>query len=223
MHIKKTSAFLLAAFCALIIAGSSGCNEDAVSAAGQENDGLPKMKFHKPRNFGLAVERLREIHELIVADGELPAPITYTVVEVRHAHADGDSHVHYHLVEDGDHDHEHEDGHEHEHGHKHADDHEHEDVHDETEVTHNIRVEIFTELTDIVRWLPGIASDSDMDAKRWKQVSETSDELTSKLESITSSGDQAAQRQQYRKLADEVSASIGKLEAVVKPNAAKVL
>jgi ABC-type Zn2+ transport system substrate-binding protein/surface adhesin len=217
MTIKRASAFLLTLFCVTMIMCGTGCQQTASKSGAKENE-LPKLKFHKPHNFRLAVERLREIHDLIVAEEELPAAITYTVVEVRHAHADGESHVHYNLVKDEDHDHD-----EHEEGHEHHGDHEHEEAFDEETKEHIVHVEIFTELTDIVRWLPGIASDSDMAAVDWKLVDATSDELTSKLEPITGAGAVKTQREKFRNSADEISAAITKLEAIVKPNAAKVL
>lgn len=227
MNIKSLGR-MVSAFCVASIVCCIGCNQPVESGSnGAKKKALPKLSFHKPRNFGFAVERLREINDLLVAEAELPRPLSYTVIETSHAHGDGKSHVHYSLVKgsvEGGHEscdcddpsHDHGDEHDHDgHGHK--------DPFAPEPEQHTVRVDIFTELTDIVRWLPAIASDSDMPADDWKMVKSTSEELGQTLETITGNGDEKANRESYREQVEKVNANLKKLEALVKPNAAKIL
>jgi len=225
----KSLGHLLIPFCIASLVLCVGCERDSVSKSTVKKE-PPKLSFHKPRSFRLAVERIREVHDLLVADGEMPKPISYTVVEVSHAHAGGKSHVHYDLVdssrvedcdcEEGhDHDHEHgTDGHNHEHGD--AKGHSHKDP---FAVKHTIVVDAFTELKDIIRWLPAIASDSDMPAEQWSQVKAVSDKMTGLLEKATSKEIETGQRADYKSQQEAIASVISELEILLKPNAAKIL
>ena len=219
MNIKLTYP-LLVAFCVASLVLYAGCENASVSETATKK-APPKLSFHKPRSFRLAVERIREIHDSLVADGEMPQPISYTVVEVSHAHAGGKSHVHYHLVESEHEDCECEDGHDHGHDHGHDKD----PFQNEAEPKpgqHTVVIDAFTELRDVARWLPAIASDSDMPADQWKQVESIAANLTDRLEKVSGT-DASSQRTQYKSKQEEISAEVSKLEAFLKPNAAKVL
>lgn len=219
----KFLGYLVSTFCVACIVVCLGCGQPADSESNASaGKAIPKMSFHKPRNFGFAVERLRKLNDLLVAEGELPTPVTYVVEEVNHTHGEGNAHVHYNLVKGSPElesiaceceDHEHSDSHE-----RHDD----KDPFAPQPEQHTIRVDIFTELADIAKWLPSIASDSDMSADDWKTVKSSAEELGNKLELLPAGSDED-KRQKYQELAEEVNAVIGKLEALVKPNAAKIL
>ncbi len=213
----------------------SGCGESSTTTA-SATKAPPKLDFHKPRNFSLAVERLRIVHDVLLSESEVPQPVTYTVVEVNHAHGDGNPHVHYKLVsktgpngEECDCEHDHDTGHDHDHDHDHAhDDHDHEehghghrDPFESTAPRHTIVVDVFTELSDIVRWLPAIAADGDMSADDWKKVKSASETIGTQLESCT--GESAAKHSSYKSKADTIGAMISELETLVKPSEAKIL
>ena len=198
MSVKRQHGYLAVLICMLGMVFLAGCEKKQSSAETGEAKGPPKLAFHKPRNFGLAVERIREIHKSLVGEEEMAAPISYTVVEVNHAHPGGSPHVHYELI----------------------------DLETETPadgaVTHSISIDAFTELNDVVKWLPNIASDSDMGPKEWKQVKEAADQLTAQLEKLTGENS-AAKRKNYQTEAESFDKAIGKLEALAKPNAAAIL
>ena len=216
----------------------SGCGEQ--KTADRMKKPLPKMDFHKPASFSAAVSRIREIHDTLVSEDGLPPSISYTVKEVNHSHGDGDSpHVHYHLVDDhsdhdhghhdhGDHDHDHDDhkGHDHDHGdhegHDHGEhgDHDHDHDHaDPFQPTHRIIVDIFTELNDVAKWLPAIASDGDLPRDSWNTSQEVSEKITGHMEKIMESGLPLVQRTAYQDEAAEIDNLIKKLESLVEPAA----
>ena len=78
-------------------------------------------------------------------------------------------------------------------------------------------MDIFTELNDIVRWLPDVAADSDMSKQSWNSVKETSTQLVKVLEPIVSEeAPESQMRKAYRKIADSADPMIKKFEAVIK-------
>lgn len=204
----------------------SGCGQPTTADGNAMKKPLPKMDFHKPASFSAAVSRIREIHETLISEDGLPPSISYTVKEVSHSHGDGDTpHVHYHLVDDhDDHDHDHE-GHDHDHGdhegHDHGehDDHDHDHA-DPFEPTHRVTVDIFTELKDVAKWLPSIASDGDLPRDSWNTSKEVSETMTSRLEKVMESGLPLVQRTAYQSESAEIENWIKKLESLVEPAAA---
>jgi ABC-type Zn2+ transport system substrate-binding protein/surface adhesin len=197
-----------------------GCsNEVAVETKAKA---LPKLDFHKPANFAAAVKRIRELHDAIASSDALPDPVSYTVVEVSHSHGEGKAHVHYHLDEPGDHDHghDHDEGdHDHDHGdHDHGDhdDHSHPDPFDKP-IKHTVSVDAFTELKDIVRWLPAIASDGDLPQETWNQAKTISEEMTNSLEKVLLSDDPSTQRTSYQSDTSVLEKSITALESLLPP------
>lgn len=191
---------------ALAIA-SSGCDQSPESnsdSGDSQSAQMPKMKFHRPDDFKSAVARLSDIAQKIHSDDPLPEPLRFKVLEVIHG-TGVSAHSHYYLADshdddDGHEEHGHDDHDEHghdehdhdEHGH---DDHDHDghghDDHDHhgedmesSEKLHEIEVDVFTELTDIVRWLPEIAGDSDMDKWTWDEVNSIASAFTEHLDRI---------------------------------------
>ena len=183
-----------------------GCDQ-----SNPEADSGPKgkMAFHKPADFTLAVTRLRELHDQLVSEAELPEPISYTVVEVSHRHGEGKSHVHYHLADENlDHGHgDHSDGHD-------INGHEHEES-TEAPVKHQVVVDVFTEIQDVARWLPGITSDSDMSEEDWIQVKELSNSMGEHLAPLAEMGTPVEQRKHYQTKSAELEDSIARLESLM--------
>ena len=107
-----------------------------------------------------------------------------------HVHADGT--VHSNDAHDHDHDHDHEDS-----------------------KKHHISVDVFTELADVVRWLPKIASDGDLPQKEWKQAKALSEEMSEHLETI-GTGLPTVQRTNYQSDSSSMEKWIGELESIVK-------
>lgn len=87
------------------------------------------------------------------------------------------------FIEDHDHDHAH--SHSHSHSHSHAD-------------LESVEVSIFQELHDIVRWLPKIAADSDMDEETWNEVNQLQKRLEPLAEEITAA-EKSDRRKVYQK------------------------
>ena len=207
MFLRRTPSLASAIMAGLFLMMAVGCQPEVAP----KEKALPKMDFHKPKEFKAAVDRIRELHDAFCSEDSLPDPISYTVVEVSHSHGEGDSHVHYHLFKEKSHDHEHEDDHDHEGDHEHEDDHDHadgdhdhEDDHDhdhgdENELKkHVVTVDIFTELKDIVRWLPAIASNGDMSQDNWEQAKQISDAMSDHLDAMKGSGVLSEQRTRYQ-------------------------
>ena len=241
-HISKfATAFFSLGILSLFLA--VGCSESSNAGTSQAK-ALPKLSFHKPRNFGLAVERIRTIHDELTTSDELPLPISYTVAEV----SDGNSEVRYELVsasvaggslkececghDHGDTDHDHEE----EQPEKDAladseskntkDDCEVCDVHATTftagPATHTVYIDVFTELDDVVKWLPSIVDDSDFDSSEQEKIVAASQQLATQLKSFGAESE-AEKKKQYLAEVDSINKLIEELETNVKPNAAAIL
>ena len=207
-----TSAALALCFAGMLLL--AGCDTGTAGKSESETK-VPKLSFHKPRNFRLAVERLRELHSLLSGDEPMPAPISYTVEEVNHAHVGGHAHVHYKLVEASMDDEAMSDQEE--------DEHKNVEVIDSKTVAHKIEVDAFTEMADIAKWLPAIVSDSDMPADQWKSVKAVSEQLGSQLESFSSADQVETQRKEFQQRSGSFDEAIKELEKIVKPSAASLL
>lgn len=152
----------------LMIGFVMGCNDRQNANSQEDNDSgsdLPKLTFHRPKDFTTAVSRLVEISELIRSEEALPAAKKFKVLEVVHGTGSA-AHSHYYLADSEE-----------------RDDHGHETS---AEKMHDLEVDLFTELDDIVRWLPGIAGDGDMDKTTWDKVNELSTSLESALDKACS-------------------------------------
>lgn len=175
-----------------------GCQRDGNSAAADgKKRKVPSFTFHKPKEFGDAVSRLRQLHDAIISNDPLPDPIEYQVKEVVHGEGPtGHSHYYLHNGED-------------ESGKAAAD-----DGHETTgEHILNVSVGPIVEQKDIIRWLPKIASAGDMPESQWSTVNAISKEMTSKLyQTIESSTIDDERRASYRQYADTISKHITTLE-----------
>ncbi|MEM7456545.1 MAG: hypothetical protein AAF456_19525 [Planctomycetota bacterium] len=149
---------------AIVVLPAAGCNTDSSQQDnGQESSSLPKQSFHKPDGFAAAVDRLKEIAAAVQSDDELPPPIQFKIREVIHGSGAG-AHSHFYLADEEQRD---------DHGHTHE---------ESSEKLHDLEVDVFTELKDIVKWLPEIAGDGDMEESAWNQVNEISTSFGELLE-----------------------------------------
>ena len=165
-----------------VLALSTGCQ-----SAHEDHDHI--VYFHKPTDVKHAVARLTEIHEVMLSKDPLPAPQEFETHGHGHHHSHG-SHDHDH----GDHDHDghdhdgHDhDGHDHGHGHTHGHGHGHEIV----------SVGIFEEWCDVVRWLPSIAANSDMEKSEWDQINGGCQSLSDLVASLSGNQSDAEKRKIY--------------------------
>lgn len=179
-----------------------GCqNSDTAGPTVSDKPKVPSFTFHKPKEFGAAVIRMRQLHDAIASNDPLPSPIEYQVKEVVHGEGEA-GHSHYFL-----HDEENSTG-------EVAPD----DGHETTgENILNVSVGPIVEQKDIFRWLPKIASAGDMPESQWTKVNEISKEMTPKLyEIIKSSSLDNERRDGYRSYADTISKHIATLEELSK-------
>ncbi|MCH2183417.1 MAG: hypothetical protein MK108_15570 [Mariniblastus sp.] len=185
----------------LLVTGCPGPGEAQPEQA--QADRLPKLRFHKPGDFPAAVTRLEEIRTVILSDQPLPPAKVFRVVESIHGSGAG-AHSHYHLEretndEDG--------GHDHAHGHSHDE--------ENSEVTHDVQVDLVTEMVDIVKWMPDIAADSDMEKGSWDTVKQESSGLHDRLvESLAQADGPDAQRQSLQEMDDRVAAYLVTMRSV---------
>ena len=74
---------------------------------------------------------------------------------------------------------------------------------------------IFEEWCDIVRWLPSIAANSDMDKQQWDQINQACEGLSNLVTSLSSDQPASEKRNLYRKNAQEISRTLQNLNQVV--------
>lgn len=154
----------------LLIAMAAVALSVGCQSAHEDHDHI--VYFHKPADVKHAVARLTEIHKAMLSAGPLPPPQEFET------HGSGHHH-HSH----GDH------GHDHDHDHDHEHDHEHE---------HEIvSVGIFEEWCDVVRWLPSIAANSDMNQTEWDQINAGCKSLSSLVSSLSGNQSDAEKRKIY--------------------------
>lgn len=198
---------------------SSDRGQSAGAESGAENGATPKLSLHKPKTLTAAVERLQQIHRSLLGDGDFPAPTTIQYVEVIHG-TGASGHSHYYTAADfeatggaDDHDHDHDHGHD-DHGH---DDHDHagERHREEGEVIkrRSLEVDLRTELTDIVRWMPDIAAKSDLNESQWNFVKSISDQLTAIIDGAAADAtDDSSFRQAWRLKTEKIEPMLGELQ-----------
>jgi len=151
---------------AVLMAGlgwASGCVESGSSAGVATQKKLPKLFYHCPESGDEAITRMKELVDGLVAEGEVPAPIEYTVREVIHG-TGASGHSHYYLIKDGVQ--QTEDDEEEHHG----------DI-ESSEVMHTVQVDAFTELYDVVQWLPKMALKEHLGKQQWVATKKISDEM----------------------------------------------
>ncbi len=180
----------------VIVSAINGCQQHKESKTESK---VPKLRFHCPKTYPAAVKRIREIHEILISQKQLPEPTSYEVVEFTHGEGAA-AHSHYLLASEFK---------------DNADpDHSHDSDSIRDLKRHMVKVDIFTELNDIVRWIPDVAADSDMSKQSWNTVNRTSEELGKILDPIISEDASPAEmRTSYREHAKSSDQLIREFES----------
>ena len=230
MYPTNISIRLWAGMCLMCFAFQGCAPSTTDSPAGKATKKLPKLTFHKPKEYSSAVARLGELISAINSDAALPEPVRFDVEEIMHG-TGSSAHSHYYLVYKHEHKHKHKHKHKHEHEHEHEHEHqhgqesdhehdhedEHEHGHQETgRKLHTVKVDVITELTDIVRWLPSIAGNGDMDETNWAQVKSVSESFGELLESATAEQSVEEIRNRIREKKAAIDGYLKQLTACIK-------
>lgn len=203
MKISKFSAIMFGLM--LMFATHVGCDTQTADVDSKETESAespPNPILHKPKKFSSAVERLSEIHDLLMTSDSFPSPRKIDYVDVYHGD-ETSGHSHYYLASE----YEESGG---------VDEHEGflgEEGEMQEKVTRRVlEVELRTELTDLVGWLPSIAAKSDISESDWETVSSVSKALTGIIESIPADSSNAAFQDAWKKKSAEIEAQLTELQ-----------
>ena len=118
-------------------------------------------------------------------------------------HGQGASaHSHFHRADDYE---AHEDG-------EHDDDHHHEE--DEKVEHSSVEVDLRTELSDVVAWLPDIAAQSNLNEAAWTSANSTSRSLTKIIDAIGEEATDNEFRESWRKQSKEIEPMLDGLQTL---------
>lgn len=161
-------------------------------------------KLYKPKTFTAATQRLKQIHESLIADGDFPDPVKVEYVEVVHGHGPS-AHSHFYSAasyqanENGR-------GHgEYLNGRSEA---------EESVKHHSMEVGLRTELADVIVWLPKIAAKSNLSEADWKSVDSISSQLTKIVDEIGADLPDASFRDAWKLKSDEIKTALDKVQAI---------
>lgn len=187
-----------------------GCGEvSKEQSAKQDVKKIPKQKFHRPKNLAAAIIRLEGIHASLVSDAPIPEPKKYTVIEIIHG-TGASAHSHFHLANpDGSHD-------------NNMDDHEDHEKMESKEVTHQVEVDVFTELSDVIRWLPRIAAKESLDETAWLLVNQKVKSLESLSSELNAANLDSVKRAIFEKHANSIDELIQQLKWTTEKASEKV-
>ena len=210
--LKQHFALMTIVF-AIISFSFSGCENPGAGnspSASATAKALPPsaLRFHRPKKLKAAVTRMRQIHDVIASSEALPEPIKYQVKEVIHGTGtSGHSHYYLHDPESSDHD-----------GDDHDEEEHDDDGHETTgEEIHDVTIDPFIEIKDLSKWLPKLASDSNLDESDWTKVNEVSKQLTPILiEIVDQSSDNEERRAGYQEQAKAIASQLVTLEDLTK-------
>lgn len=179
----------------------AGCSRDpAINFSERHVQTLRKMKFHRPGNAKLATIRMRQIHNVLNSETETPDPIQFSVVEVIHGEGKN-SHSHFYLESNWDP--------------------EFDDDHGgmKTEVKgHQHRVDIFTELLDIVAWMPNIAAASNLTEEEWNTVTSACNSIEKLIgKKLNEDKSITEKRAAFKLFASQMDCLLSQLESMFPP------
>ena len=203
MKLKNNGVTICLLMMGALLVGCDTATQQADSNQGESIKGKnsqPNLLLHKPKTFAIAVQRLKQIDESLLADGDFPAPTTIKYVEVIHG-TGASGHSHYYTAESYD---------------AHGGEDEHDDHHEEDETVKRRSVEIDTrtELTDITRWLPDIAAKSSLNENGWKSVKSISNRLTEIIDSISADASDEAFREAWKLKSKEIEPMLDELDTL---------
>lgn len=190
-----------------------GCNGDARQANSNQKNVVSSShpKLYKPKTFLAATQRLKQLHESLMADGDFPDPVKIEYVEVLHgqgasAHSHFYSAASYQANKNGHGHDDHSDGHD-----------DHSDGHSESDERvkhHSVEVGLRAELADIIIWLPKIAAKSNLSEADWNSVDSISSQLTKVIEEIGADASDASFRESWKLKSDEIRTALDKVQAI---------
>lgn len=191
----------------LMFAALVGCDTQTTNLESKPDksaDSQPNLSLHKPKELSSAIVRLRDIHDSLTTGDSFPAPTKIDYVEVYHGD-ESSGHSHYYLAADYD-----ESGGTDEH-----DGFPGEEVEMEEKVSRRVfELDLRTELTDVVGWLPSIAAKSSISEAEWEQVSSVSKELTAVIESIAADSSDDDFQKAWKQQATAIETQLNKLPSV---------
>lgn len=199
-----TSPLLVVLVVTTVFCLGCGNSDQEKQTTKQTERKLPKLKFHRPKTLTAAVERLTKIQKDLESSDQIPAPAKFTVIELIHG-TGASAHSHYNLAKPSSSDPTAEEDH---------DDH-HEDM-ESSEVIHEIEIDVFTEFTDVLGWLPKIAAAAEVDESNWLKINKSSKALQVALsDDLTAANSDAEKRQAFLKHSDEVDTLVQLLDSIV--------
>lgn len=178
--------------------GAVGCSQSgAQKAGGSQQTKLPKLKFHRPKSLLAVAKRLDEICTALQSEGPIPEPIQFTVIELVHGEGSG-AHSHYYLdksagssdpnVEAGD-----------------EPDYDDHGGMKSVELTHQLEIDVFTELSDVILWIPNIAAAEGLEESEWTVINKKVRALEGSMVAELKRATKAAEKKLiFRKYADLV-------------------
>ena len=187
---------ILCLSCFLIVSGCELQTSANAASDGSSDNKLPKLRFHQPATFDLAVSRIREIVGVAVSDNPLPAPKSFRVLEVVHGSGTA-AHSHYYLAKEGEQPAEPDDNH----GHVTTD-----------KKIHEVQVDMPTEFVDILRWLPEIAAAGDMGEADWKASKKHAYEIKDLFAGSSEPQDVSGWRNRIKNQFYQIDAAVMELE-----------
>ena len=155
-----------------------------------------KLTFHCPKNFSSAITRVQKIHDTLIGTDEFPQPLKIKYVEVVHGEG-ASAHSHYYLAS------KYQPG-------KGTEDHDEEMK--ETVKEREYEVNFRTELADIMRWLPSLASQTDLEETDWNSVSDISKQFKEIIASVSEDKSDADFRQNWKSNESEINKLLQKLK-----------
>lgn len=169
-----------------------GCTPTKESG-GPTDSKLPKLYLHCPSKYPACIERLRELFNSVVKEGNLPAAKEIEVLEVIHG-TGAAAHSHYYLAN------------------QEKDDHYLEEESSDEKI-HVLSIDVFTEIRDIAWTLPKVATNSDMEEADWLVVKEASEGLVAIMEQINSGEAKEDQRRvEFKRNQAEIDRFLQQLE-----------
>lgn len=203
MKSKIHLSICLLAISALLI----GCNgESTQSNSTQGSSGSSSHpKLYKPKTFTAAIQRLKGMHESLMADGEFPAPVTIEYVEVLHGEG-ASAHSHFYPAASYE-AHEHDDEHDDDHSDRHSEE-------GETVKHHSMEVNLRTELTDVTTWLPKIAAKSNLSETDWNSVDSISSQINKLISELGAGIPDSEFRESWKLKSDEIETMLAKLQTI---------
>lgn len=204
---KMKTTIGLIVMCALMVgcdSGSQQANSNQAASSHTESDSHshPNLSLHKPKTFASAVQRLKQMHESLLADGEFPEPITIQYVEVIHGTgASGHSHFYSAADYEASGDEHKDDGYPGEHS-----------AEDETVKHRSMEVDLRKELTDIAGWVPGIAAKSNLNETDWNSIKSTSIRLSKIIGAIESDAADNLFRESWVGKSEEIESILDELQ-----------